>query len=205
MSYTLTPYAVDLAALQQVVGSGDEALLAAVLAENADEPDDDDELSTAQALRHLILGEPRDEAQAYQYGYALEMVCRHLGEQLPGDCWESIRWAVLEQTGFVEVLERSGPPVPLPPSTDFPRIAHLTPEAAANILAQAGDAPLRSATGARRKPRRRLGTVLLQWLLPPVMCRAPMSDDDLRESLDEYAGWLRIAVERGQALVFFYY
>ncbi len=47
--------------------------------------------------------------------------------------------------------------------------------------------------------------MLLQFILPPAMQRPPLSDDDLRESLAEYAGWLRAAVEQGRALVFFYY
>jgi len=209
MSYTLLPYLVDLDALRGALGSRDEALFAAIVGGDPDEFADDGEdgeLSLARALRHLIQGKPLLATAAYQYGYALEHLCRYYGEMLPSDCWESIRWQVLEQTGFAEVLDRTGPPVPLPPSTDFPRIAHLTPEAAAGILAKAGDQPLRSATGSRRRRRRRsLGTMLLQFILPPAFSRPPMSDDDLRETLDEYAGWLRTAVERNLGLVFFYY
>jgi len=95
MSYPLTPYLVDIEAVRAALGSGDEALLATIVDQDPDQLADDggadDELPVGLALRHLILGDPPVVESAYQYGYALEHLCRHFGEALDSDGWESIR------------------------------------------------------------------------------------------------------------------
>lgn len=66
MSYTLTPYLVDLGELRRAVGKRDEALLAAIREgaseyfadEETDEETDEEAISLGEALRHLVMGDP---------------------------------------------------------------------------------------------------------------------------------------------------
>src|SRR5688500_16176002 len=110
MSYSVGAYAVDLGELRKAIGSRDEALLAGLvepkpeLGEADEEAEDEGKISAVMALRHLVMGATPPPPSAYQYHYALEELCRHLGEWLPGDLWTSIRWAVLEETGFEEII-----------------------------------------------------------------------------------------------------
>jgi hypothetical protein len=151
------------------------------------------------------MGEAPDSRSAHQYGYALERLCAHLGERLDADCWESIHWDVLEATGIEEILTRTGPPVPLPPIDNFPAIGHLKAADIASMVAKLGDGPLKTAAPSGRKPRRSLRAWLLGLLLSRFSRREPLTDEDLRELLDAYAGWLRQAAARQKSLVFFYY
>lgn len=210
MSYTLTPYLVDLEALRRAVGSGDEALLAAIVAENperlgSDEVEEEGEIPLGQALRHLVMGKLLQKEPAYQYGYALEQLCDHLGEIPACDMWEGIGWQTLEATGVEQVLKRSGPPVPLPPSTDFPRIGHLTAGEIAATVAQLGNRHLTTAAPSGRKPRRSLASILLSALQSRITQRPPLTDDDVQELMEEYERWLRHAAASGKSLVLFYY
>ncbi len=212
MSYTLTPYLIDLGDLRRAVESRDEALLDAiregrpeVFAEDeADEGDaDEEEIPLREALRHLVMGEARRVGSAHQYGYALEALCARLGERLDADCWESIRWQVLETTGMDQVL-KSGPPVELPPNDSFPAIGFLTPEQISAIVARMEKGPLKTAAPSGKKPRRSFGSWLLGLVISRIIRRGPLTDEDVRELLEEYEGWLREAESRNKALVFFY-
>ena len=212
MSYSVGAYAVDLEELRRAIGSRDETLLAALIEQNPDlgEPDEDAEeegkVSEGMALRHLVMGETPHPPSAYQYHYALEELCRRLGEWLPGDLWTSIRWWVLEETGFEEILAM-GPPVDLPPSEDFPRVGHLTVEQVRRLVERMGpDGHLTTAAPSGKKGRRSLRTRIVQAIFSRLLPRRdPMTADDLREMLDEYEAWLREAASKGRALVFFYY
>ncbi|MGV3719289.1 MAG: DUF7691 family protein [Actinomycetota bacterium] len=210
MSYSLVPYLVDLEQLRQAVGGKNEALLAAVIAGNPDalqdaEPDDE-ELSLAQALRHLVMGEPLDAGSAHQYGYALMELCRHLGEELPErDLWESIHSNVLESTGADELLSRTGAPVPLPKIDDFPYIGHLEAAQISALVDRLGGGRLISASPTGRKPRRSFRSWLIGKLLSRITRRGPMTAEEVRECLDEYEGWLRAAAAKKKSLVFFYH
>lgn len=216
MSYSLTPYFVDLEQLRRSIGSKDETLLASVAA--ADPVGDDDESGHDEAgdeageiplqrtVRHLVMGEPLDARSAHQYGYALKELCSHLGEAVPErDCWESIHWEVLEATGMEAVLEQTGSPVPLPPIADFPAIGHLPAERITEILSKLGDEPLKTAAPTGRKPRRTFRAWLVSRLMARLTRRAPLTGEDLRELLDEYESWLREAAAKQKSLVFFYY
>ena len=213
MSYSVGAYAVDLGELAKVIGSKDEALLAALIADNPElgEPDEEaeeeDQVSESAALRHLVMGETPHPPSAYQYGYALEELCRHLGEWLPGDLWTSIRWTVLEETGFQEILKKTDPPVPLPPSEDFPRIGHLSAEQVRAMVQKMGpDGHLTTAAPSGKKGGRSLRTRVVTAVFSRLLSRREaMTAEDVREMLDEYEAWLREAASKGKALVFFYY
>jgi hypothetical protein len=210
LSYTLVVYLLDLDELRRAVGSRDEALLSAVIADDPEafepeepDPDDREEIPPGEALRHLVMGEKHDPGSAHQYGYALEHLCRHLGRRLEGGWWESIRWTVLQATGMEEIL--AGPPVPLPPNDSFPVIGFLTPEQVRPLAEKLREGPLKTAASSGRRRRRGFREWMADWILARITHRQPMTDEDVREGLDEYGEWLRTADSEGKSLVFFYY
>jgi hypothetical protein len=181
MSYSLSPYQVDLDALRRAVGSRDESLLAVMVADDPRlaEPEKAGrtrrEIPLGRALRHLVMGEPAVEGSAHQYGYALEALCKHLGGSLPSAEWAGVSWFALEATGLDGLMTGAGPPVTLPPIEDFPAIGHLGADEVAE----------RAASPARDRP----GGV----------------DPEYLPLIDEFQGWLRTAASGRNGLVFFYY
>jgi hypothetical protein len=215
MSYTLSPYLVDLDGLRRAVGGKDSALFKAVVdgnpaafGEESDEEydEDEEEISLRTALRQLIMAEPFAKDSLHQYGYALEQLCRHLGEEVVGrDLWSGIHWNVLEDTGVEEMLFQTGAPVSLPPSDDFPRIGHITATDIVAQLRRVGDAPLKTATPSGRKPRRSIRSWLFRLVFARLSRRDSLTAEERAELLDEYKSWLQEAAAKNRALVFFYY
>jgi hypothetical protein len=121
------------------------------------------------------MGDPLDADFAPQYGYALQLLCGHLGELIPPDFWGGVPWGLPEEVGLGHLLNRTGPPVPVPRSRDFPIIGHWTAAEIAAKVAELGDSHLTS------------------------------DEEELQELVDEYEGWLRTAAAKGKAIVFFYH
>ena len=135
MGYRTLAYAVDIDRIRSTFGSNDDALLRAIEQEFADEfPRNDEWFSReirrgaptlrealAQIVRGKITAREGIETE-FQYGYAAELLCRHLGRELDND----------DLIEFVDDLEiptgitTSGPPLPIPESGDFPAIGFLT-------------------------------------------------------------------------------
>lgn len=150
MSYGITPIAVDLAEVRRAIGSEDEALLGELVAEFEDrlaeieamsDPDAKGQVTTVGALGHLIRGEGPDMSWwvRFKYGYALEMICLHFGEELPNEEWLDMRWEWAERVDealgragvpadrfrMVFFLMTRGLPVDAPPTDDLPAFGHL--------------------------------------------------------------------------------
>ncbi|MEM7625044.1 MAG: hypothetical protein AAF333_05395 [Planctomycetota bacterium] len=180
MSYVLTGYAVEIDKLESLVGSGDAMAVSAVIANNPeefedDEYEEDDELTLRDAVWQLVMGQEKDPDEAYQYGYALQELCDCYGEALLPDLWGGVRWDAVEACGLEPLMTKTGPPVELPPSDDFPRIGHLRRGAA-----------IESALGAARD---RLDQV---------------DDEEITELLEEFIGMLEATIGLGRDVVFFY-
>jgi hypothetical protein len=128
-------YAVDLRRVQSAFGSNDRDLLRRIAGKY---PDDcaasnnsfatfatfvaDGVLSLDGAVAELIQGTLSSPASsAFQYGYALEMLCLNLGAKLDTD-----RLGKIAGIGFAEQLATSGPPIPIPTPDDFPIIGYMT-------------------------------------------------------------------------------
>jgi len=125
-------YAVDLRRVRLAFGSNDRDLLRRIVGKC---PDDfaasgnsfvtfvaDGVLSLDGALAELIQGTlSSPESSAFQYGYALEMLCLNLGAKLDTD-----RLGEIAGIGFAELLATSGPPIPIPTPDDFPIIGYMT-------------------------------------------------------------------------------
>ena len=154
MSYCVSAIAVDLDKVRSAIGSKDKKLLArlkkaigddleqidGMLADYADEDEEDEPLTTADVLRHLIMGEPYrdDEGLGFAYGYCFEALCQHFGNTLDNEHWSAMRYQwfdavqkALGQAGVtkkqfsLDTLVSREPPVPLPEIDDFPGIGYL--------------------------------------------------------------------------------
>jgi hypothetical protein len=180
MSYSLIPYVVDITQLKSIVGSKDESVVKAVVgvaSAECDEDDDEDQIDAdlEEAIFQLVTGQETDEVDAYQLGYALQEICEYAGTRPPVSEWSGVRWSAIEACGLKELLTKTGPPIDLPASSDFPRIGHIRREAVADH---------------RLKARARFQEI---------------PQTDLRELFQEYISWLETAAAEGLDIVFFYY
>lgn len=201
MGYNVSAYAVPLSHVRAAIGSGDADLLAAITAAAArygriDAQDEDlydadggepPVATMAEVVRHLVAGEAYERV-GFKYGYALELICRHVGQLLSNAQWSALRWEWLEEVdaaltaanvpaGEFRVTRHlvcRGSPVPLPRIEDFPSIGYLTAGEIPGVAA-ALDGPGRAAAG-----------------------------DEVGASLDELRGWLRTCCDTGRDLVCFY-
>lgn len=179
VSYVLQPFLVDITKLRAAIGSRDASLVAAIIENDPDAFDlddqDDDELPLAEALEALIMEEPLESEDAHQYGYAFKEICDYLGEALEPDLWNGVRWTAVEGSGLEDLLNKTGAPVNLPANAEFPYIGHIR--------------------------RADLGT----YLQGARDRRQSMADSEIKELLDELIDWLEIASHRGLDLVVVYH
>src|SRR5579871_11694 len=117
MSYTVSAYLVDLDRLRAAFGSHEMSLVDEItqtFADHiadydeqaadyddgpADEDNGDDEgdgdagsrKGLGEALGEIVAGTIQDPERGWQYGYALELLCMHLGQRLPAEHFESLR------------------------------------------------------------------------------------------------------------------
>lgn len=140
MSYSVYPYVVDLSELYAAFGSRD-AELATTLVEVWDEEVRDNAWdfsraievgapTLAQALQDLVDGSVTQPDAAWQYGYALELLCRHFGQRLPNPAFEELRPYAI---GYFDAIDGLRPlnlgsrmPLPIPTPEDFPAVSYLT-------------------------------------------------------------------------------
>lgn len=156
MSYGVHAYAVDLASLKKTLGSGDSVFakrlskkFAKELAEVDDLGFDEGGPSAADCLRTLIVGgvdaahaaADDEDVPGYLFGYALEIVCREIGDRLPNrafsgmgsEYFEAIDAALkkAKSTRTISSIVNRGDPMKLPFIDDFPSIGWLSAAEAA--------------------------------------------------------------------------
>ena len=144
MSYELRAFAVDVDQLSSLVGSGNKALFNTVIDDFTPQLDHFDDVffdeidrgdpTVQTALRHILIdGVIPPRSPGYPYGYALELLCHHVGWQLTGP-FGGIDIAWLEEVD--RALDRAGAPpgyralvlvsgrlpLPIPRPSDFPGI-----------------------------------------------------------------------------------
>jgi hypothetical protein len=97
----------------------------------------------------MIMGGTKDKRFGFKYGYALDFLCRHLGEIPDNESWCSIRYETLDAIDTVlkdsgvrsktfsvaKFLVERGAPVDIPKPDDFPSIGYLTRDEIPAILA----------------------------------------------------------------------
>lgn len=144
MGYSLTPYAVDLGKIKALVGSKNDRRLKQLIKRLGKGAEDNGGygITWAEALRHLVLGEPYDKNSGSKYGNTLEFLCMQFGEELlSNDNFCDVRGALgwfkeldeqLEEAGVstkllsISKLAERGSPIPIPAYNDFPGIGYLT-------------------------------------------------------------------------------
>ncbi len=207
MGNGLSIYHVNLAKLRAAAGSGDERLAKSVNRKLADEID-----SNANFFAHQIgKGAPRlDRAvteiisgplgrkkreHAFQYGYALELLCRYFGSGGMSEAFERLRddWprrydTALKRVGVGDAIRitkllRWSPPIAVPHRPNwFPVIATIEANAASHAIA--------------KLDKRALAEL-----------EASTDDDDqaLAVGVGEVIGWSRTAKKRKTGIVSFFY
>ena len=127
MGYSTLFYSVDLERLTSLVGSNDKTLSDLFAQKFPDELEsrlDDNEPILADAFADLIAKTFSHPDSGHQYGYALEMLCRIIGDHLPDD--DAI--GDLAPLEIASPLESPKHPINIPKEmNDFPRISYLEP------------------------------------------------------------------------------
>ena len=193
MGYSFSVYAVDLDKLTAVAGKNDRKLLAAVLKKQAEEIADNDESfeeeiakgtpSLAVALQQIIEGKIKaPKGSGYQYGYALEVLCAHLGERIEE---EDLSWfhefidgylKKVKSRSSMKLLGEDKLPIRIPKPDDFPGIGSIT-----------------------------LEQVIAATPFFTAAAKLATDDDDATEVFDEIVGWLKVAKKKKRGLVWFVY
>jgi hypothetical protein len=130
MGYSTTMYAVDLEDVVRAQGSKDGSLVAKIVKRYAADIEEsnawfEEELADGaptldEALRQIVDGAPLDADYGFQYGYALELLCRHFGARVDED-----QIGFIEHLGLRTKLNDERPPIEIPEPDDFPKISHL--------------------------------------------------------------------------------
>lgn len=191
MGYNVQAYAVDLEKLRGLVGSNDEALIGAICDKYDRELSGIDDIdgtepSARAAVAALIQARMDDGEVNFKYGYALELVCRELGQWLPNQHWSAMHgeWFDSVDDAFADLGGKSklcsdvfwsGPPVDLPFIDDFPAIGTVPADRVAPLLGE----------------------------LEAALAKARPSQET--SSLRELCEWLRVAQREGGGVVTFYY
>ncbi|GAA2420888.1 hypothetical protein GCM10010191_35290 [Actinomadura vinacea] len=157
MSYSLSPYLVDLNKLNGAIGAQDDKLRRMIGGRFKTRLAHDDEYFSDQieegcptryeAVRAVINGGPFDESYSFQYGYAFQTICEFYGRFLYNNHFSPFRGAWLETVD--EGLAKLGikavavtdfmygsVPSPLPRPDHLPCYGEWTPAQCAEALAQ---------------------------------------------------------------------
>ena len=139
MGYYIFSLGIKTDQIQKAFGSKDDALLGEVennpIFQNYVDNDFGDNITTEQALVHLINGKPMDKKVSYAYGYATIGLCATLGTELPyvqeiksGYETDLINKVLAEDFGIADfkieevLLADNSHPFPLPKIEDWPVI-----------------------------------------------------------------------------------
>ena len=202
MSYGHMFYGVDLDKLKAIYGSKDENLLTEMLRAQAqaikgndecfeDEIKDEGFPPTKQALREIVLGAfGTYEGGEAMYGYALKIICEHIGHRVGADDVANVA-----DHPYESQLVASGPPVPIPyDETDFPEIGFLSLGQVPEELNRIDTAP---------KTTRRGVIPAALSLLTGGRAGRQMTADELAQDVAAYRRTLTEALEKKLAVISF--
>lgn len=193
MGYSFSVYAVDLEKLKAVWGSADDKVKNALKKKLADDITENDETwaeqiasegvpSTETALDDIFAGKATKRKHGFQYGYALEIICRHLGKRVDDldMTWvDELIDPLLKKhkkPNAQKLLGSGSFPMPIPKPADFPEIGTID---AAGMTA--------------------LGAAL------DAIEEDAEDDDDATEVIEELRGWLASAKKAKKQIVWFIY
>jgi hypothetical protein len=151
MSYTVNPYLIDIEELRRIYGSHDEDLVRQIeenfvedihfYNEEAIDIFGETTVTINQALRELVDGRCRQN-DVWQYGCALEFVCRHIGKPLPNNQFDNLHGRGLLILSFIKIIDelvfksKSPVPIPLLEKNGIQHVGHITYEAAHKQFSQ---------------------------------------------------------------------
>ena len=203
MGYSHMFFALDVNALKGVFGSKNEELLSQILKSQQeyienndgffeDEIEEGEMPSTATALRQIFYGDPQTDAEGAIYGYALKIICQHLGEAV---------WGGEHGVGDVSAhpyeskLAKSGMPIPIPEPSDFPVIGYLAYDQI--------DDELRRATAKHKKAASDSAVLMSLMRRALGLPRGGISAEQIQEDIDAYVETLQKAKQLGKGVVSF--
>lgn len=203
MGYAHTFFALDISELKSIFGSKNDALLREILksqqedieANDAffeDEIDNGEVPSTETALRQIFYGDPQMDAEGATYGYALKIICQHLGETVWGG-----EHGVADVTDhpYESILAESGVPVPIPEPSDFPMIGYLAFDQIDDEIARATAKHEKTASDSAE-----LMSIVRQVI---GLRRGGINAEEIQEDIDAYVETLTKAKQLGKGLVSF--
>jgi len=195
-------YGVDLDKLKAIYGSKDESFLAEVIRAHAQDIKENDEWfedeikedgfpPTKQALREIVLGTfGTYEGGEAMYGYALKIICEHIGHRVGAD-----DVAEVAAHPYESQLVTSRPPIPIPyDESDFPEIGFLS-------LAQIPE-EIQRIDNAPKKARRTLSLSIVSLLTGGRVGRQ-MTNEEVGNDMAAYRRALTEALEKKLAVVSF--
>ena len=205
MGYMLSATAVDLGKVSDAVSSKSKRLVTTLVKKFGDDFDQFDEMAADFAddgdgaaaltmravLTQMVMGEEYNEDIGFMYGYALDFICRHFGEQLPNEHW----WAMPSGTKWAEKVDRGlkaagvrerllrvgthlmnrGAPIAIPEIEDFPSIGYLKLKEVKTAQQALGQAKL-----------------------------AAVKDKEVSAAIQEIQSWLQACADSGRDLICFY-
>lgn len=191
MGYTLFAYLVNIERLVTIFGSDDTELAASLTESYLHEPGEytpfevDDSaarISIEQAISDIVAGRITAPEESEQYGYALEYVCKFLGEELPNEQFDGINSGIFNVFDAIPTVKRlmvggQSYPIPIPPIRYLPNIAFITFSEACQELPG----------------------LEVDWdAIPDVQ------QEYAHKVIQQYTHWLSRSVETGDGIVTFY-
>jgi hypothetical protein len=208
MGYSHTFFAIDIAELKELFGSKNDALLDEILKSQAEDIEEFDAFfesdieegelpDTATALREIFYGNPRKDADGAIYGYALKIICQHLGEQVQGGEWGA---ANVSDHPYDSLLVKSGLPIPIPEPNDFPDMGYLDANQIDQelALAKADHTEIASDSAKSMSAFRTLMNAIGLG-----MKRSGINPEEIQEDIDAYVETLEAAKKLGKGIVSF--
>jgi hypothetical protein len=194
MGYAYSVYGVDLAKLKALWGCKDAKLAAAIKKKHADriddntesfedEIEDEDAPTLGVAIDEIFAGKCKQKDHGFQYGYALELLCHHLGKRIDEeslsyfDDWIDplLGKAKHSEKDTQKLIGANTFPIKIPEPADFPTIGTLD------------DAGMKKLDAALDK-------------IEPLA-----TDDDAKEIIKELRGWTSRARKAKRQIVWFVY
>jgi hypothetical protein len=208
MGYSHMFFAVDVAELKGLYGSKNDALLNEVLNSQTEEIEDNDAFfedeiadgelpDTATAVREIFHGTPRSDVDGAIYGYALKIICQHIGQAVWGG---ENGVANVADHPYDSLLVKSGLPIPIPEPGDFPVIGYLDFDQLDQelILAKADHKKVASDSAEAMSAIRGLMNAMGLGIRS-----GRINAQDIQEDIDAYIETLESAKKLGKGLVSF--
>ena len=203
MGYSHNFFALDVGKLKGIFGSKNDELMNQILKEQQEDINDNDAFfedeielgevpNTSTAIRQIFDGNPQMDAEGAIYGYALKIICQHLGEPVWGG-----EYGVADVTDhpYKSNLLKSGIPIPIPEPSDFPMIGHLS-------LDQIDD-EIELATGKHEKTASDSAEALSALRSAFGLRRGEINAEEIQEDIDAYVETLQKAKQLAMGLVSF--